>query len=73
MLYGSDFPLINTAAVTPWAYPLNLTRKQMQSISAIGNPWDRDVALKEALGVPANVMARPAAFFGVPLGQATAD
>ena len=73
LLYGSDFPLINTAAVTPWAYPLNLTRKQMQSISAIGNPWDRDVALKEALGVPANVMARPAAFFGVPLGQATAD
>ncbi len=73
LLYGSDFPLINTAAVTPWAYPLNLTRKQMQSISAIGNPWDRDVALKEALGVPANVMARPAAFFGVPLGQAATD
>ncbi len=73
LLYGSDFPLINTAAVTPWAYPLNLTRKQMQSISAIGNPWDRDVALKEALGVPANVMARPAAFFGVPLGQSAAD
>ena len=73
LLYGSDFPLINTAAVSPWVYPLNLTRKQMQLISAIGNPWDRDVALKEALGVPAAVMARPAAFFGVPLGQAAAD
>ena len=73
LLYGSDFPLINTAVVSPWFYPLNLTRKQMQSISAIGNPWDRDVALKEALGVPADIMGRSAAFFGVPLGQAAAD
>ena len=73
LLYGSDFPLINTAAVSPWVYPLNLTRKQMQSISAIGNPWDRDVALKEALGVPPDIMARSAAFFSIPLGQAGAD
>ena len=73
LLYGSDFPLTNTAAVTAWAFPLNLTRKQMQSIDAIENPWDRDVALKEALGVPAAVMARPAEFFGLPLGQAGAD
>ena len=73
LLYGSDFPLINTAVVSPWFYPLNLTRKQMQSIGAIGNTWDRDVALKEALGVPADVMGRSAAFFEVPLGQAAAD
>ena len=73
LLYGSDFPLINTAAVTAWAFPLNLTRKQMQAIDAMANPWDRDVALKEALGVPAAVMARPAKFFDVPLGQAGAD
>ena len=73
LLYGSDFPLINTMAVSPWVYPLNLTRKQMQSISAIGNPWDRDVALKEALGVPPDIMARSAAFFSIPLGQAGAD
>ncbi len=73
LLYGSDFPLINTAAVTPWAFPLNLTHDRMKSISAIENPWDRDVTLKEALGVPADVMARPAVFFSVPLGQAAAD
>ena len=73
LLYGSDFPLINTVAVSPWVYPLNLTRKQMQSISAIENPWDRDVALKEALGVPPGVMSRSAAFFSIPLGQAAAD
>ena len=73
LLYGSDFPLINTVAVSPGVYPLNLTRKQMQSISAIENPWDRDVALKEALGVPPGVMSRSAAFFSIPLGQAAAD
>ena len=73
LLYGSDFPLINTMAVSPWVYPLNLTRKQMQSISAIGNPWDRDVALKEALGVSPYVMSRSAGFFSIPFGQAAAD
>ena len=73
LLYGSDFPLINTMAVSPWVYPLNLTRKQMQSISAIGNPWDRDIALKEALGVSSDVMSRSSDFFSIPLGQAAAD
>ena len=73
LLYGSDFPLINTAAVTPWAFSLNLTYGQMKSISTIENPWDRDVALKDALGVPADVMGRSAVFFNVPLGQAAGD
>lgn len=58
LLYGSDFPLINTALVSPWFYPLNLTRDEMARIAAIDNPWDRDVALKEALGVPAEVFTR---------------
>jgi hypothetical protein len=49
---GSDFPLINTALVSPWYFPLNLTQDQMERVSAIANPWDRDVALKQALGVP---------------------
>ena len=65
LLYGSDFPLINTAAVSPWYFPLNLTREQIQSISIIDNPWDRDVALKEALGVPARIFAKPAEFFEI--------
>jgi len=58
LLYGSDFPLINTALVSPWFYPLNLTTAQMREISAIENPWDRDVALKQALGVPADVFIK---------------
>jgi predicted TIM-barrel fold metal-dependent hydrolase len=52
VLYGSDFPLMNTTLVSPWYYPMNLTHGEMSRIGKIENPWDRDVALKEALGVP---------------------
>lgn len=58
LAYGSDFPLINTALVSPWYYPLNLTREAMARLAAIENPWDRDVALKQALGLPAEVFER---------------
>ncbi len=50
---------------SPWYFPLNLTREQMQTISSIENPWDRDVELKEALGMPAAIFAKPAEFFGI--------
>jgi predicted TIM-barrel fold metal-dependent hydrolase len=65
LLYGTDYPLINTALVTPWAFPLNLTRQQMADLSAIENPFDRDVALKQALGVPEEVFAATAEVLGV--------
>lgn len=58
VLYGSDFPLVNTALVSPWYYPLNLTHDEMRRISDLSNPWDRDVALKEALGVPSRLFTR---------------
>jgi predicted TIM-barrel fold metal-dependent hydrolase len=58
LCYGSDFPLINTALVSPWLFSLRLTPAQMSSLAEIGNPWDRDVALKQALGVPADIFAR---------------
>ena len=63
LVYGTDFPLINTGLVSPWYYPLNLTRAQMAEISTIENPWDRDVALKRVLGVPAEVFARAEVLF----------
>ncbi len=58
LVYGSDFPLINTALVSPWYYPLNLTERQRRDIGDLENPWDRDFALKQALGVPTDVFAR---------------
>ena len=58
LFYGSDYPLINTLLVSPWYFPLNLEEAQMRTISGIENPWDRDVALKRALGVPSEVFER---------------
>ena len=58
LLFGSDFPLINTPLCSPYCYPLNLTAEQCRRISAIENPWDRDVELKQALGVPREVFNR---------------
>lgn len=55
LLYGTDMPIPNTAAVTPFGFPDRLSVRRMLQISRIANPWDQDVALKEALGVPQGV------------------
>lgn len=64
LCYGSDFPLINTPLVSPWYFPLRLTSSQMQALAEIGNPWDRDVALKQALGVPPEIFSRTRELLG---------
>lgn len=51
LLYGTDMPLINTSVVTPFAFPFRLSLRQMIRISRMENPWDRDMALKKALGM----------------------
>ncbi|MEE9411762.1 MAG: amidohydrolase family protein [Methylococcales bacterium] len=58
LLYGSDFPLINMVLVSPYYFPLNLKLEQMIAISNIENVWDRDIKLKQALGVQPDVFAR---------------
>lgn len=63
LLFGSDFPLINTPLCSPYCYPLNLTAEQCRRLSAIENPWDRDVELKQALGVPREVFERSSGLF----------
>jgi predicted TIM-barrel fold metal-dependent hydrolase len=68
LCYGSDFPLVNTPLVSPWMFPLNLTREQMASIAALDNPWDADVTLKTALGVPADIFRRTATLLRLPAG-----
>ncbi len=60
LLYGSDFPLVNMVLVSPYYFPLNLTLKQMFEISSIENPWDRDIILKQTLGVPTEVFSSSA-------------
>jgi hypothetical protein len=51
LLYGTDMPLANMCIVSSFAFPFRLSPLRMLSISRISNPWDRDVALKEALGL----------------------
>ncbi|MCK6501459.1 MAG: amidohydrolase, partial [Nitrospira sp.] len=58
LVYGSDYPLINTALVSPWYYPLNLTEHQRRTLADLPSPWDRDVLLKQALGVPSDIFRR---------------
>ena len=58
LVYGSDFPLINTALVSPWYYGLQLSPKKLFAISRTKNPWDADVLLKHDLGTPTDIFAR---------------
>ena len=73
LVYGTDYPLVNMPIVSPWFFPLDLKFSQRWWISRIKNPWDRDVALKQALGVPADVFARSGELLrGTNYGTATA-
>lgn len=66
LMYGSDFPLVNTALVTPWYYWGRLTPRQIFAITREKNPWDADVLLKQALGTPAEIFSRSAKVFDFP-------
>ena len=63
LVYGTDFPLINTALVSPW-YSFHLSFRQKFQIWRTKNPWDRDVLMKHDLGVPTETFARSAQMFG---------
>jgi uncharacterized protein len=58
LAYGTDFPLINTALVSPRYYCLRLTPWKIHSLRKEKNPWDEDVLLKQSLGTPADVFSR---------------
>jgi predicted TIM-barrel fold metal-dependent hydrolase len=62
LVYGTDFPLINTALVSPW-YSFRLSLREKFVIWRTKNPWDRDVLMKHDLGVPAEIFARPGKMF----------
>jgi len=62
LIYGTDFPLINTALVSPW-YSFHLSFAQKWAIWRTKNPWDRDVLMKHDLGVSTETFARPGQWF----------
>lgn len=59
LLYGTDYPLVAmNVLVSPHYYLMRLSWSQRRTIAATENIWDRDVALKQALGMPADVWTR---------------
>jgi hypothetical protein len=60
LLFGTDMPLAATAIVSPWFQLFRLPLGEIRRIAAIPNPWDRDVALKLALGMPEEILYRAA-------------
>lgn len=66
LLYGTDMPLANSYLVSPFAFPRRLSLLQMYAISRINNPWDRDLALKEALGLRSKMLAETMKILNMP-------
>ncbi len=58
LVYGTDFPLINTILVSPWYYCNRLSPRKVIAISRTKNPWDADVLMKHDLGTPTDVFDR---------------
>ena len=58
LLYGTDWPLQFFPLVSPYYQLDAIGWARVRAVAAIDNPWDRDVALKEALGVPRFVFAQ---------------
>jgi predicted TIM-barrel fold metal-dependent hydrolase len=60
LIYGTDFPLIETALVSPFYQVWRAPFGSLWAASKEPNAWDRDVALKKALGVPEEVFTKSA-------------
>jgi len=58
MLYGTDWPLQHFPLVSPWFHVNHIGVGNAWRVAGVDNEWDRDVALKQALGVPTSVFAR---------------
>jgi hypothetical protein len=63
LVYGTDYPLINTPLISPW-YSFHLSLRRKFAIWRTKNPWDRDVLTKHDLGVPTETFARSGKMFG---------
>lgn len=65
MIYGSDWPLQFVPLVSPYYQALHLDWPTMRRIARIQNPFDRDVEIKIAMGVPASVFHRAEKVLGL--------
>ncbi|MCY4012762.1 MAG: amidohydrolase family protein [Gammaproteobacteria bacterium] len=60
LVYGTDWPLQFFPLVSPYYHVNHIGIGAARAVQGIENAWDRDVALKEALGTPADVFPRGA-------------
>ena len=58
LVFGTDFPLINTLLVSPLYYIFDLKLMQVRQLYNIENEWDRDVELKKMLGFDGKIFER---------------
>ena len=65
LVNGTDWPLQFFPLVSPNYHLNHIGLATAKSIAAIDNAWDRDVALKEALGTPHRVFVKGAALLDV--------
>ena len=60
LLYGTDMPILNTGITSPWFHGYRLSPPAVVRVLREKNPWDRDVALKRALGVTEEMLGNTA-------------
>ncbi|MBI1731933.1 MAG: amidohydrolase family protein [Gammaproteobacteria bacterium] len=58
MLFGTDWPLQFFPLVSPWYQMGRVPLRRLSQLGKLDNQWDRDVALKRAMGVPDAVFDR---------------
>jgi predicted TIM-barrel fold metal-dependent hydrolase len=54
--YGTDMPLPCTGLTSPWFQVGRLPTAAIRKLASLDNPWDQDLQLKLALGLPARVL-----------------
>ncbi len=55
LIYGSDFPLVNTPLVSPYYHVFRAHLTELRQAARESNPWDQDVRLKQALGASRDI------------------
>lgn len=67
LLFGTDYPLVAMRPlVSPWPVAHRLGFGAAHALARIPNPWDRDVALKRALGADSALFERAARVLRLP-------
>ena len=64
LFYGTDMPILKTGITSPWFHGYRISPLRLFRILVEKNSWDRDVMLKEALGMTRVMLERSAQLIG---------